>query len=172
MTTTTTYPLAQRLTGIASDSLYTFTPGTRQLPIFEGLTVTGHFTEHTWGIAARLVCGDEHRRIIAAAEASAPLTVGAISSRIRHFRGAGLLWTHTAKPVTDTAVSAGASRHFIASDDDDRAYHLWTEYDLSSPRIEMARLDWILAADGNGTRRFAELDEALAAIDDTRNPAR
>lgn len=169
MTTTNTYPLAQRLTGIASDSLYTFTSGTRQVLVGENASATAHFTEHTWGIAVRLLHFDDQHRILAAAEASAPLAGGAISYRIRHFRGAGLLWTHTATPVTEAPVSAAASRRFIAGDG---TYHLWSEYDLSSPRIEMARLDWILA-DSSCSRRFPELDEALAYIDGcTVNPSR
>lgn len=168
-----TYPEAARLTGFASDALYTFNPGTRQLPITEDLTATAHFTRHTWGIAARLIVVDDQHTILAAAEASVRGGAephGAITARIRHFRAGGLLWTHSAKPATAEPVSPTAGQHFIASDGD-RSYHLWAEPDLDSPNIALIRWRWILADSNCNSQRFISVDDALDYIHKTLRPA-
>jgi hypothetical protein len=105
-----TYAIAERLRGIASDSLYTFQPGIRRLtiPTFpEHLHLVGRFTTHDWGISARLWARDEQEVLQAGAEAGAgPLDkVSGISSRIKHFRSGPLLWTHSGAPVSIAPIS-------------------------------------------------------------------
>lgn len=100
-----TYAIAERLRGIASDSLYTFTPGLQQLRIDtfpEHLQLLARFTTHDWGISAQIWARDEADVLQAGAEASAgPLDkVSGINSRIKHFRSGPLLWTHTGTPVS------------------------------------------------------------------------
>ncbi|MBN3459750.1 hypothetical protein JNN96_37600 [Mycobacterium sp. DSM 3803] len=167
-----TYTEAARLTGLASDSLYTFAPGARQIPITEDLTATAHFTEHSWGIAARLIWLDDQHHTLAAAEASVRggrNPSGSITARIRQFRAGGMLWTHTAKPVTTEPVSAAPGKHFLASDGNS-AFHLWAEPDLDTPTVATIRWNWVLA-DATCSQRFPSIDDALTYIDRTLCPA-
>ena len=105
-----TYAIAERLRGIAADSLYTFQAGIRELSIDtfpEQLHAVGSFATHDWGISAQVWARDEHGVLQAAGEASAgPLEEAApIHSRIRHFRSGPLLWTHIATPVSIAPIS-------------------------------------------------------------------
>ena len=100
-----TYALAERLRGIASDSLYTFEPGIRELRVAtlpEDTQLIGRFTTHTWGISAQLWARDEQGALQAGAEASAgPIDkVSSIHARITHFRSGPLLWTRAGTPVS------------------------------------------------------------------------
>jgi hypothetical protein len=111
-----TYAIAERLSGIASDSLYTFTPGLQQLSIDtfpEDLRLLARFITHDWGISAQIWARDEHGVLQASAEASAgPLDeVSSIHSRIKHFRSGSLLWTASAHQSASrrSARSATAS---------------------------------------------------------------
>jgi len=104
-----TYAIAQRLQGIAIDSLYTFTPGLQQLSIDtfpEHLQLLARFT-HNWGVSAQLWARDEQAVLQASAEAGAGHLdkVSGISSRIKHFRSGALLWTHTGTPVNAAPIN-------------------------------------------------------------------
>ena len=106
-----TYAIAERLRGIASDSLYTFTPGLRQLHIDtfpEHLQLLARETSHDWGISAQIWARDHQGVLQASAEASAgPLDeVSSIHSRIAHFRSGPLLWTRVGTPVSLTVIPA------------------------------------------------------------------
>lgn len=67
----TTYHLAERLKGLAIDSLYRFTEGHRTLAPIDGHTVTALHTTHPWGYSAQLHATDSHGNLHAAAEAAA-----------------------------------------------------------------------------------------------------
>jgi hypothetical protein len=100
-----TYAIAERLSGITTDSLYTFQPGARELTIAtfpEHLHLIGRFTQHSWGVSAQIWARDNDGTLQASAEASAgPLgQVSSIRPRIKHFRSGALLWTHIATPVS------------------------------------------------------------------------
>lgn len=110
-----TYAIAERLRGIASDSLYTFTPGLQQLSIDtfpEDLRLLARFITHDWGISAQIWARDEHGVLQASAEASAgPLDeVSSIHSRITHFRSGPLRWTRVGPPVSLAAIGALGDR--------------------------------------------------------------
>lgn len=100
----TTYHLAERLKGLAIDSLYDFTAGHRTLAPIGGHNVTALHTTHPWGYSAQLRATDPHGTVDAAAEATAthPLPT-AISSRIRTFRSGPLVWHNAAAHITDNA---------------------------------------------------------------------
>lgn len=98
----TTYHLAERLKGLAIDSLYRFTAGHRHLNPIDGHTVTALHTTHPWGYSAQLRATDSHGNLQAAAEATAthPLPT-AINSRIRTFRSGPLAWHNATGRIAD-----------------------------------------------------------------------
>jgi hypothetical protein len=111
-----TYAIAERIRGIASDSLYTFTPGLQQLNIDtfpEHLHLVARFSTHDWGISSQIWARDKQGVLQASAEASAgPIDeASSIHTHIKHFRSGPLLWTRIGEPVSLAAISAlGAAR--------------------------------------------------------------
>lgn len=164
----TTYHLADRLKGLAIDSLYRFTEGHRTLAPIDGHTVTALHTTHPWGYSAQLHATDSHGNLQAAAEATAthPLPT-AISSRIRTFRSGPLAWHNPAARITDDAGPdpAGAAM-FVAS-----GHH---HYELSR-RLNPAnfREYWDLRIDGQRHEpAFAGPTGAAEFVSETTEPAR
>ncbi|GAB4667485.1 hypothetical protein [Mycobacterium avium] len=97
-----TYHLADRLAGLATDSLYKFTEGHHTLAPVEHLVITALVTAHRWGYSSQVCAVDGRGRLHAAGEATAahPLPTG-ITSRIRTFTSGPLTWHHTAARITD-----------------------------------------------------------------------
>lgn len=165
-----TYWLGERLAAIATDLLYFVEPGHEELHpggIPDGLTITAHRRNHTWGSTAQVWARDPQGVLQASAESSAahPDLGRSISARTRHFRGGGLLWTHTAPVVTDEPINpldpwsyAAVGRHL---------YQLRPEY-----RLDGAPL-WQLRTDDLDTEhpRFAGIDSATTHIAECLEPA-
>ncbi|MBU8814129.1 MULTISPECIES: hypothetical protein [Mycobacteriaceae] len=165
-----TYWLGERLAAIATDLLYFVEPGHEELHpdgIPDGLTITAHRRNHTWGSTAQVWARDPQGVLQASAESSAahPDLGRSISARTRHFRGGGLLWTHTAPVVTDEPINpldpwsyAAVGRHL---------YQLRPEY-----RLDGAPL-WQLRTDDLDTEhpRFAGIDSATTHIAEFLEPA-
>ncbi|WP_006247563.1 hypothetical protein [Mycolicibacterium tusciae] len=161
-----TYWLGERLAAIATDLLYFVEPGHEELHP-DGLTITAHRRNHTWGSTAQVWARDPQGVLQASAESSAahPDLGRSISARTRHFRGGGLLWTHTAPVVTDEPINpldpwsyAAVGRHL---------YQLRPEY-----RLDGAPL-WQLRTDDLDTEhpRFAGIDSATTHIAEFLEPA-
>ena len=164
----TTYHLAERLKGLAIDSLYRFTEGHRTLAPIDGHTVTALHTTHPWGYSAQLHATDSHGNLHAAAEATAthPLPT-AISSRIRTFRSGPLAWHNAAARITNDACPDPADRTvFVAS-----GHH---HYELSR-RLDPANLReyWDLRIDGHRHEpSFAGPTGAAEYVTDTTEAGR
>lgn len=137
-----TYHVADRLKGLAVDSLYSFTEGRRTLAPIDDLTVTALFTTHPWGYSAQLHAHDQAGEIQAAAEAGVchPLPAG-IWSLIRTFRSGPLTWNHAAARLTNNSCDRNTGTVYTAAG----AHH----YELSS-RLDLDhhRRLWDLTVDG------------------------
>lgn len=158
-----TYAIAERLRGIASDSLYTFNPGLQKLRIDtfpEHLHLLARFATHDWGISAQLWARDEQGVLHASAEATAgPLDkVSSISTRIKHFRSGPLLWTHIGPPISAAPISALAGTIYTTAGR--HCYQL-----LVAPRLD-AHPIWQLSTDDHDTEHplFAGVASAVTYI--------
>ncbi|WP_304116151.1 hypothetical protein [Mycolicibacterium bacteremicum] len=170
MTTTThditaagrhTYFIAERLHAIATDLLYTARVGHRALhrdDLPESLTITAHRADLEWGSIAQVWARNEQGHLHASAEASSRRH--SISARIRHFRGSGLLWTHTAPPATTQALNARDPWAYNATG---RHHYLLSVH----PRLDNAP-DWHLHTDHADSHRiFAGIESATTYIAET-----
>ena len=158
-----TYRIAQRLAGIAADSLYNFQPGLRtlDLPTFpETLTVTARLSTHPWGISAQAWARDTDGVLHACAEATAgPVDASsAIHTRIRHFRSGSLLWTQLAGPVSTTAINPAHPQVFTSAGR--FTYQLQPEHRISGHPIWHLHTDEI----DQDHPLFAGVDSAVTHI--------
>lgn len=131
-TTLRTYHLAQRLAGIANDTLYRTFEGARELAPIDGFIVTVHQVAHWWGYSAHVRALTNTRELVAAAEASAahPLPAS-IRSRIRTFRTGPLTWHHTAGHITSTGHDTNPSTRFVATGNA-HYYELHSTYEMDT----------------------------------------
>jgi hypothetical protein len=153
-----TYNVAETLRAIASDSLYTLRPGQRAMHIDampHGLTVIGRFTEDPWGTSATLTARDDAGEIHASAEAWAAGSPS-ISTLIRNFRTAHLLWTHTDRTPWRDRHASGQSYTAIGR----YTYRLDKTPSLDGPSSWALRLDHLNIAHP----AFATVTEATGHI--------
>ena len=156
-----TYFIAERLHAIATDLLYSGHTGYRVLhrdDLPEHLTITAHRADLEWGHIAQVWAHNEHGHLQASAEASS--RERSITSRIRHFQASGLLWTHTAQPVTDQLLNPRDPRTYIATG---RHHYLLSLH----PHLDKAP-DWHLHTDHTDSGRiFAGVESATTYITET-----
>lgn len=159
-----TYAIAERIRGIASDSLYTFTPGLEKLSIDtfpEHLHLLARSASHDWGISAQIWARDDQGVLQASAEATAgPLEkVSSITSRIRHFRSGNLLWTATVATLPVT-ITTSANRYTAVGR---HCYQLHAQHRLDAHPI------WHLSTDDLDTEHplFAGVASAVTYIAET-----
>lgn len=146
-----TYHLAQRLAGIANDTLYRTFEGTRELAPIDGFIITAHQIAHWWGYSAHLRALTDTGELVAAAEAAAahPLPA-AIRARVRTFRTGPLTWQHTAGQITSTGTDTNPSTRFVATGNA-HYYELHSSYDMDT-----VTRSWELYIDSQQQqRRFA-----------------
>lgn len=126
-----TYHLAERLRGIASDTLYTTFVGAQERKPIDGFIITAHQVAHFWGCSTHVRALTDTGELVAEGEADANHGVSTIRSRVRTFRTGHLTWHHTDGRAVSTGTVIPAGTRFVAIG---RAhyYELRQSYDIDS----------------------------------------
>jgi hypothetical protein len=111
-----TYHLAEQLSAVTTDTLYSATGGRRRLAPIDGHVVNVLVTAHPWGYSAQGRAVDAHGHLQAAAEAHAPHPLpSGITSRIRTFQSGPLTWHCAAGRITDVGTDPTSHVVYVAT---------------------------------------------------------
>ncbi|MUL78825.1 hypothetical protein [Mycolicibacterium sp. CBMA 226] len=130
-TTPRTYHLADRLRGIASDTLYREFDGVRERKPIDGYHITVHQVAHVWGRSTHVRAMTDAGQLVAEGEAETVHNIASLRSRIRTFQTGHLTWHHTDGRVVHSHTVIPSGTRFV-SIGHAHYYELRSSYDLDT----------------------------------------